>query len=451
MKNILKSLFIVFSLIFVTACGGGGESSSGEITTPTPTPAPTPAPEPTPQLIGEIYGDQDNGMFGLRSELNFDGTRLVIGARNHFNEAGAAYIYEFSQNQWSIMTDPIRGGSGNYHFGSHLAMSNDGNIIWVSTCSIFKQCSNRGTKRLIYNNGQWTESIQSTGIVIRINRDSTLQATAVPPSEGLKINDVPKNGNFGTGFKYKLSELCPPESTGSNCWDMQQLRSFEISNDEDGVTLIAAIPNQDFTFDPSRGRGFVLIWEWTWDEINESVELTGKWPSKEADFIEGRNDGDLNGISIALNGNGDVMAIASSRYDGNNENSGKVRVFEKTLNGWVQLGQDLLGEGDEYDQFGQSIDLDDSGTTIAIGAVNPNGPGYTYVYRLSENGNWVQAMPKIPFFKVEMADEINPFYYIYNNKSISLSGDGTKLAVSNINENTNSVQNAGVVRIYKVE
>ena len=96
MKNILKSLFIVFSLIFATACGGGGGGSSEDITTPTPTPAPTPAPEPTPQLIGEIYGDQDNGMFGLRSELNFDGTRLVIGARDHFNEAGAAYIYEFN-------------------------------------------------------------------------------------------------------------------------------------------------------------------------------------------------------------------------------------------------------------------------------------------------------------------------------------------------------------------
>ena len=60
----LRNLFSVFSILLLTACGGGGGEGTSAPTptpTPTPTPAPTPAPtpEPTPAPTGNYEMDEN--------------------------------------------------------------------------------------------------------------------------------------------------------------------------------------------------------------------------------------------------------------------------------------------------------------------------------------------------------------------------------------------------------
>ena len=45
----LKNLITIFSILVLTACGGGGGGSSTPEPIPTPAPTPAPTPEPTPE------------------------------------------------------------------------------------------------------------------------------------------------------------------------------------------------------------------------------------------------------------------------------------------------------------------------------------------------------------------------------------------------------------------
>ena len=60
----LRNLFSVFSILLLTACGGGsggdgGDSTSTPIPTPTPAPTPEPTPEPTPAPTGIFEMDEN--------------------------------------------------------------------------------------------------------------------------------------------------------------------------------------------------------------------------------------------------------------------------------------------------------------------------------------------------------------------------------------------------------
>ena len=67
--------------------------------------------------------------------------------------------------------------------------------------------------------------------------------------------------------------------------------------------------------------------------------------------IDGEAAGDESGWSVAMNDNGDRIAIGANFNDGNGSDAGHVRVFEYSNNSWTQLGSDIDGEaaGDKSD------------------------------------------------------------------------------------------------------
>ena len=82
--------------------------------------------------------------------------------------------------------------------------------------------------------------------------------------------------------------------------------------------------------------------------------------------IDGENAGDLSGI-VSINGDGSVVAIGATGNDFMAQDAGQVRVFELKGEDWVQRGDSLYGDVAGA-QFGQSLSLNLSGDTIAIGA-----------------------------------------------------------------------------------
>ena len=86
--------------------------------------------------------------------------------------------------------------------------------------------------------------------------------------------------------------------------------------------------------------------------------------------IIGEAYGDYFGWSVALSGLGDIIAIGAESNDGNGDESGHVRVFERlttTSLGWSQIGGDLDGE-DYCNYSGDSVAISYSGDIVAIGA-----------------------------------------------------------------------------------
>lgn len=163
------------------------------------------------------------------------------------------------------------------------------------------------------------------------------------------------------------------------------------------------------------------------------------------DGVNGEESYDYSGKSIALSGRGTIMAVGAM---GNGKNSkGHVRVYELQYTGvdppnWIQLGSDIDGEA-EGDLSGSSVSLSNDGHILAVGASGNDGnksdSGHVRLYKWTgvSGSGWVRFGSDID--GEAPGDE--------SGSSVSLSGDGMKLAVGAWNNDGNG-PNSGHVRVY---
>ena len=89
--------------------------------------------------------------------------------------------------------------------------------------------------------------------------------------------------------------------------------------------------------------------------------------------VTGDAEGDNAGHSTAINEYGNIIAVGAPLHDGiNGGMCGQVRVYNYANDTWTQMGQDIEGESDG-DQSGESISLSSDGTIVAIGSPYNNG------------------------------------------------------------------------------
>ena len=110
-----------------------------------------------------------------------------------------------------------------------------------------------------------------------------------------------------------------------------------------------------------------------------------------------------------------------------------------TIHAQIQIGQDIIGgiSGDSGDLLGFSTDISSDGSIIAIGA--PGGQfGYVSVYE-NISGNWVQIGNDI---NDETIGDLSGY-------SLSLSSDGSIIAIGAINASGINGFNTGHVRVFE--
>jgi hypothetical protein len=170
-------------------------------------------------------------------------------------------------------------------------------------------------------------------------------------------------------------------------------------------------------------------------------EYTSTWTQLGQD-IDGEAAGDYSGVSVSLSGDGSVVAVGAHANDGaNGVDSGHVRVYEYSSSTWVQLGQDIDGEAGN-DQLGRSVSLSADGKRVAVGAwlndgANGDYSGHVRVYEYTST--WTQLGQDIDG---EAASD-------FSGVSVSLSGDGSVVAVgAHANDGANGVD-SGHVRVYE--
>jgi len=83
--------------------------------------------------------------------------------------------------------------------------------------------------------------------------------------------------------------------------------------------------------------------------------------------------GDYAGYAVALDDDGDVVAVGAPYADGNGGASGRARCFQWAGGAWTQLGQDIDGEAAD-DWSGYAVALNDWGNFLAVGATRNDGP-----------------------------------------------------------------------------
>ncbi|WP_299606930.1 T9SS type A sorting domain-containing protein [uncultured Aquimarina sp.] len=150
--------------------------------------------------------------------------------------------------------------------------------------------------------------------------------------------------------------------------------------------------------------------------------------------VDGEAASDTSGRSVSLSSNGNILAVGATDNDGNGSNSGQVRVFENVNDVWTQIGDDIDGEEAGF-KSGRSISLSGDGTRVAIGGSNS---GQVRVFERSSN-TWIQLGQDID---EEAGDETI--------RNVKFSQDGTTLVVGAWTDVVNTV-NAGRARVYRLD
>ena len=201
---------------------------------------------------------------------------------------------------------------------------------------------------------------------------------------------------------------------------------WSVSLSADGQRLAIGAPKNDSA---ALDAGQVRVYEWSDDAW---VQL--------GDNINGEAAYDESGYSVAISSDGLRVAIGAPFNDGNDFDSGHVRVFESIDDSWTQLGDDIEGEA-VYDESGFSVALSRYGNRVAIGAPGNDGngmeSGHVRVYELSD-GDWVQ-----------LGDDIDgEAVYDGSGVSVSLASDGYLLAIGADNNDDGGME-AGHARVYR--
>ncbi len=198
-------------------------------------------------------------------------------------------------------------------------------------------------------------------------------------------------------------------------------RSVSLSSDG-SVVAIGAYKNRYH-------RGHVRVYR----------NISGTWTQVGQD-IDGEANIDESGTSVSLSSDGSVVAIGSEINSGNGYAAGHVRIYRNISGTWRQVGQDIDGEAFQ-NRSGSSVSLSSDGSVVAIGARDNHGngirAGHVRVYQ-NISGTWTQVGQDIDG---EGIQDIS-------GHSVSLSSDGTIVAIGAPNNEENEIR-AGHVRIYQ--
>ena len=317
--------------------------------------------------------------------------------------------------------------------GSSVNISSDGNIVAIGAPGNDGTGGNgtdSGHVRVYKNiSGVWTQIGQDidgeaagdySGSSISLSTNGEILAI------GAVRNSV--NGNF-TGHVRVYKNI-------SNVWtqigsDIDGEAAYDefgtsVSLSSDGNIVAIGAPLNDGNGDKS---GHVRVFK----------NLSDVWTQIGED-INGEAAEDISGWSVSISSDGNIVAISARGNDGTFANSGHVRVYKNESDVWTQIGQDIDGEA-LYDNSGDCISLSSDGNIIAIGATlndgNGDRSGHVRIYK-NESDVWTK-----------IGEDIDGELESSSGFSISLSNNGSIIAIGALYFDDGTIYNIGHVRIYQ--
>ena len=324
----------------------------------------------------------------------------------------------------------IDGEAANDLSGYSVSMSSDGTRVAIGAIFNSGSVSDAGHVRVYAESGgTWTQvgtdidgldSYVESGTEVSLSGDGKRVAISAP----YYFNTV----NFlFTGYVQVFEESGGTwTQLGADIYgeaDSDEPRSVSMNSDGTRVAIGASYNDGN-----GNAAGHVRVY----------AESGGTWTQVGAD-IDGEAVDDRSGYSVSLSSDGTRVAIGAPWNDDNGYRAGHVRVYEESGGTWTKVGADIDGEA-AGDESGYSVSLSSDGTRVAIGAPyndgTGNAAGHVRVYAES-GGTWTQVGSDIDG---EAAVD-------YFGKSVSLSSDGTRVAIgAYLNDGNGS--SAGHVRVY---
>lgn len=319
------------------------------------------------QIGSDINGEAAGDLSGASVSMSSDGTTVAIGAPENDgfgSGTGHVRVYRNVSGVWTQIGADIDGQILGGKSGSSVSLSSNGNVIAIG--SPYAGSTYKGLICVFqYVSGVWTQV-------------------------GSVIHGQNNYDGFGTS----------------------------ISLSSDGSVVAVGAP-----YNTSLSGGLNT------GDVRVFRNISGVWTQVGSD-IEGEASDDFSGIAVSMSSDGNTVAIGALGNDGNGLSSGHVRVYRNVSDSWVQIGSDIDGEA-ANDNYGKVVSLSSDGNTLAVSSY-----GKVRVFR-NVSGVWTQISGGIL--------GLTTFVDI---SSHSLSSDGNILAIGARGENSNGYE-SGQVRIFR--
>jgi ribosomal protein S6E (S10) len=393
------------------------------------------------QVGQDIDGEADFDNSGRSVSLSADGSRVAIGAPYNDGTSGSnrgqTRIYQLSGNTWVQVGQDIDGEAVGDESGTSVSLSADGSRVAIGAPYNNGAGNISGQTRIYDLSGNtWVQvgqDIDGEADFDISGRSVSLSADGSRVAIGAPYNDGTSGSNRGQTRIYQLSGntwiQVGQDIDGEAVGDESGL---SVSLNADGSRVAIGAPGNDGTSGSNRGQTRIY-------------ELSGNTWVQVGQDIDGEAAFDQSSRSVSLSADGSRVAIgAPYNYGTSGSNRGQTRIYQLSGNTWIQVGQDIDGEA-VGDESGLSVSLNADGSRVAIGAPGNDGTsgsysGQTRIYELSGN-TWVQVGQDIDG---EYADD-------WSGWSVSLSADGSRVAIGAPRNDGTSGINSGQTRIYQLK
>lgn len=385
------------------------------------------------QMGNDIEGETSESYSGNSVSLNYDGSIVAIGAssndENGFS-SGQVRLYQFINTIWVQIGQDINGDEEGDGFGTAVSISLDGSIVAVGAPGNDGNGNGSGLVRIYKNySGIWQQigsDINGDGVngfsgdAISLNSDGSIIAIGAYNKNG--VNGI----NSGQVRVYKNIDGIWEQLGGDiNGEEMSDRSGKSVCLSGDGTIVAIGSPYNDGNGSES---GQIRIFKYN----NDNWEQIGGDIYGESEFY-------YFGDSLSLNSDGTIL-IGGAPYNNDNGNqSGQVRVYQYINNIWQQIGADINGDS-EGDYFGNSVDINDDGSIIVVGALgfdlDGENYGLTRVF-VNTNDEWLQVG-----FDIYGENEFDGA-----GVSVASNSNGAKIAIGSPGNGNNGIH-SGHVRLF---
>jgi len=385
----------------------------------------------------DIDGESVADYSGFSVSLSANGTRVAIGAPlndDNGSSAGHVRVYDWDGSSWIQLGVDLDGEAAGDEIGTSVSLSANGTRVAIGApLNDNGNGVNAGHVRVYdWNGSAWMQvgtdidgeaAGDKSGFSVSLSDDGTHLAI------GAYLNDGNSTSNIGHVRVYKWSGTAWTQvGSDINGEAAGDLSGSSVSLSANGLQVAIGAPRNDVN--GANDAGHVRVYSWngsTWLQLGSD--------------IDGVAQSDLSGTSVSISDDGTKLAIGAYGNDGNGTNSGKAQMFQWDGVDWQQMGTDIYGEA-AGDLFGRSVSISTDGMRVVIGAYgnDDNGvdAGNARVY--DWNGNtWIQVGVDIDG---EAAGDESGF-------SVSISADGSHIAIGAYKNDGVNGNVSGHVRVYK--
>jgi hypothetical protein len=395
---------------------------------------------PTTEQAILTAGDKaSNDQFGGCVALDATGSRVAIGApgatpNGYGSYRGKLYIFARSGNSWTQEALILSPDTVNEtRFGDKISISGNGDRIIVGSRSATVSGQGSAGKAYIFVRSGTTWTIEATlsnptpagndqfGTSVSMDTSGTRVAIGVP------YKNIPGYNGAGeivvfirSGSSWTQEAIVrKTSSVSANDW-----LGVSVAISGDGTRIISGGKLDTYNVN-AKGEVTVFVRSgttWTQEQI-----IPG--PSNINEYYFGMY------LDIDETGSRFISSEYSSK-NGSTYPQGKAYIFKRTGTSWAQEQAIISNDIADMDFFGCWVSISSNGLAVAIGAMGYGTIGKAYIF--SYNGvNWVQNS------RFTNNDNQDRFGY-----SVSISGDGTKLAVGAYKASPSSISEAGQVEIF---